>query len=86
MSAIKRGLENGSQNGILVNSGLNANDQYSLLFDIALDPFSELLFWSCSATNTINATRLDNTSIGCIFEGKLLVKLLIFLFGSFWSL
>lgn len=63
-------MENGSQSGVLVSNGQNGNDPYSHLFDIALEPYSKLLFWSCSATNTINATRLSNSSVGCVFEGR----------------
>lgn len=29
------------------------------LHDLVLDPFSRLLFWSCSSTDVINATRID---------------------------
>jgi len=42
----------------------------SHFWDIAIEPFSKLLFWTSSTTNSINVTRLDNTSVGCIFEGK----------------
>jgi len=29
------------------------------LYDLVLDPFSRLLFWSCSFSDVINATRID---------------------------
>lgn len=67
LPAIKRSVENGPQGSVVVSY---AQNQYSYLFDIALEPFTKLLFWTCSVTNTINVTRLNNSSVGCVFEGK----------------
>lgn len=36
-------------------------------FDLALDPIGRILFWTCSAQDLINVTRLDNNiSFGVI--------------------
>lgn len=32
--------------------------------DIALEPYSKLLFWSCAVTNTINVTRINQPNVG----------------------
>ena len=31
-------------------------------YDIAVDPYGRLLYWTCAHTNSINVTRLDNRS------------------------
>lgn len=55
---IKRCHENGSNpNTFVGNNGNTFN-----LYDLALDPFNRLLFWSCASTDTINITRLSNSS------------------------
>lgn len=62
---IKRCHENGSNLNIIVGNNGNTFN----LYDLALDPFSRLLFWSCSETDTINVTRLTNNSFqGSIFR------------------
>lgn len=34
-----------------------------------MDPYNRMLFWSCSETDTINVTRLTNSSFqGSIFK------------------
>lgn len=39
-------------------------------FDIAVDPYSRVLYWTCSKKNTINITGLDGSPVGVIVEGK----------------
>ncbi|KAK3878186.1 hypothetical protein Pcinc_017158 [Petrolisthes cinctipes] len=59
---IRRAHHNGSQARVFVTS-----DQDKIYpFDLALDPFTRILLWSCSKTNVINITRLDNTQVGGI--------------------
>lgn len=62
---IKRCHENGSNSNTFIgNNGYTFN-----LYDLALDPFNRLLFWTCSATDVINMTRLTNSSFqGTIFK------------------
>lgn len=38
-------------------------------FDIAVDPYSRVLYWTCAKKNTINITGLDGTPVGVIVEG-----------------
>lgn len=66
---IRHSSENGSHNVAIVGGNRNSNDEYAHLFDMALEPISKVLFWSCSATDTINVTRLTNASLGCVFKG-----------------
>lgn len=63
---IKRCHENGSNPSTFVgNNGNNFN-----LYDLALDPYNRLLFWSCLETDIINVTRLTNSSFqGTIYRG-----------------
>ncbi|VVC34410.1 Hypothetical protein CINCED_3A006647 [Cinara cedri] len=60
---IKRCHENGSNS----NTFIGNNGYTFILYDLALDPFNRLLFWSCSATDTINMTKLTNSS----FQGSI---------------
>ncbi|XP_050531547.1 low-density lipoprotein receptor-related protein 6 isoform X2 [Daktulosphaira vitifoliae] len=63
--AIKRCHENGSNPSTFIG---NNGDTYNL-YDLALDPYNRLLFWSCSLTDSINVTRLTNSSFqGSIFK------------------
>lgn len=40
-------------------------------YDLAVEPYSRVLFWSCSRFNTINATRIDNhLPVGLIVGGS----------------
>lgn len=64
-SSIRRSADDDSNNEMLMGPNV---DPY--FYDIAIEPFSKVLFWSSLTTNSINATRLDNFTIGCIFEGK----------------
>lgn len=56
--AIRRALENRTHHAsqVVVASGSGHP------FDLALDPLSRLLFWTCTANDAINVTRLDNGS------------------------
>lgn len=39
-------------------------------FDLAVDPYSGLLYWSCALGDTINVTRLSNGSaLGGVVRG-----------------
>lgn len=38
-------------------------------FDIAVDPYSRVLYWTCAKKNTINITGLDGSPVGVIVEG-----------------
>lgn len=38
-------------------------------FDIAVDPYSRVLYWTCAKKNTINITHLNGTPVGVIVEG-----------------
>ena len=43
-----------------------------LPFDIAIDPYTQLLYWTCETTNTINVTRInsgDMKSLGPLMVG-----------------
>ncbi|XP_011154181.1 low-density lipoprotein receptor-related protein 6 isoform X2 [Harpegnathos saltator] len=63
---IRRTLENKTQHSssVLVSAGSGHP------FDLALDPLSRLLFWSCIVNDVINVTRLDNGSmLGIVVKG-----------------
>ena len=64
--SIRRSSEDDTNNEMLI--GPNAEPYF---YDLAIEPFSRVLFYSSLLTNSINATRLDNSSIGCVFEGRL---------------
>jgi low density lipoprotein receptor-related protein 5/6 len=51
--SIRRAFENGSLHDRILH-GSNFRP-----YDLAVDPFSRLLFWSCEQTNAINVTRID---------------------------
>lgn len=39
--------------------------------DMALDAIGRTMYWTCAKTNTINVTKLDNTSsIGVVVQGE----------------
>ena len=63
---IRRALDNGTQASVVV-----ANPTQSLHpYDLAVEPYSRVLFWSCSRFNAINATRIDNhLSVGILVGG-----------------
>ncbi|KAK3101731.1 hypothetical protein FSP39_005917 [Pinctada imbricata] len=38
-------------------------------FDLAIDPYSRTMYWTCSKKNSINITRLDGTPVGVVIVG-----------------
>ncbi|XP_075213889.1 low-density lipoprotein receptor-related protein 6 [Lycorma delicatula] len=65
--SIRRSLDNGSHAGLLVGGGGGVHHQP---YDLAVDPYSRLLYWSCAISNTVNITRLENGSaIGMVVRG-----------------
>ena len=38
--------------------------------DMAIDPYSRLLYWTCDNHTAINVTRLDGTPVGLVISGK----------------
>lgn len=87
---IKRSRDNGSGSSVFVGGRADGPTQYPN--DLALDPISHLLFWTCADTNAINVTRLDNSSsqpLGAVVRGEGLKPRLLaihFIRGLlFWS-
>ena len=37
-------------------------------YDIAIDPYSRTLYWTCSMNNVVNVTRLDMTPVGVVLQ------------------
>ncbi|XP_046394159.1 low-density lipoprotein receptor-related protein 6 [Ischnura elegans] len=37
--------------------------------DLAFDPYSRLLYWSCAVSDAINVTRLNGSSVGIVVKG-----------------
>lgn len=66
--AIKRSYENGSHTVVLVNGNLSEKSYH--FYDMAIDPYNRLLFWSCSLTDSINVTRLSNVTLGRVFSAS----------------
>jgi len=70
-NVIRRSRDNGSTASIVAGGRAGGPPQHP--FDLALDPISRLLFWTCADTNAINVTRLDNTStqpLGAVVRGE----------------
>lgn len=66
--SIKRSLDTGAASGVLVAGG-GAVHQHP--YDLAVDPYTRLLYWSCAAGDTINVTRLSNGSaLGVVVRGS----------------
>ena len=64
-SSIRKALENRTH-AMVVLPGGTAHP-----YDLALDPLGRLLFWSCSANDAINVTRLDSdSSLGVVVKGE----------------
>ncbi|XP_066992022.2 low-density lipoprotein receptor-related protein 6 [Anabrus simplex] len=64
--AIKRVYDNGSHPSVLIPSGGSHHHPY----DLAIDPYRRLLFWSCAVENVVNVSRLENGSeVGVIVRG-----------------
>ena len=67
--SIRRAFENGT----LVDRILHGSNFKP--YDLAVDPYSRILFWSCEQTNAINVTRIDmedpeDAIIGSILAGN----------------
>lgn len=65
--SIKRAMENGTKASNVINSP--HGDPFSP-FDIAIDPYSRLLYWSDTRADVINVTRLDGRGVGVVVEGS----------------
>jgi low density lipoprotein receptor-related protein 5/6 len=59
--SIKRASSNGTVGSVLV-----AGSETIHPFDLAFEPFSGLLFWTCSVNNSVNVTRLNGSSVGVV--------------------
>lgn len=59
--SIRRASSNGTVGSVLVASSADIQP-----FDLAIEPFSGLMFWTCSVNNSINVTRLNGSSVGII--------------------
>jgi hypothetical protein len=56
--SIKRAYDNGTHTG----PAFVPSSSTHFPFDMSLDPYARLLYWTCANTNAINVTRLDNGS------------------------
>lgn len=68
---IRKSRDNGSAASVVAGGRAGGPSQQPV--DLALDPISHLLFWTCAETNAINATRLDNGSaqpLGAVVRGE----------------
>ncbi len=70
--SIKRAFHNGTSGRRLLQG--SAEDGFEPV-DLAVDSVNRLLFWSCSATNSINITRLDeedirDSNLGVVISGE----------------
>lgn len=71
MQAIKRVYVNGT--GVKVVHSKHHSQAASIHpEDLVIDPYSRILFWTCSVTNSINATRIigDPVSIGAVYHSN----------------
>lgn len=62
---IKRARENGTELSTVVPNPLNIFHPH----DLAIDPFSHHIYWSCSQNNVINVTHVDMTAVGTVVGG-----------------
>ena len=46
----------------------NENEAYKP-YDMAIDPYSRVIYWTCAKRNVINITRLDSTPLGVVIQG-----------------
>lgn len=64
--SIKRSYDNGTKISTLVSSvSLESLHPY----DMALDPYSRVIYWTCALHNVINVTRLDGRPVGVVVSG-----------------
>ncbi|XP_043220923.1 low-density lipoprotein receptor-related protein 5-like [Amphibalanus amphitrite] len=64
---IRRARDDNTAQVILVHSSSNAVRHRP--FDIQVEPYSGVLFWSCAEQNTINVTRLNGSQVGVVVGG-----------------
>ena len=38
-------------------------------YDMDIDPYARILYWTCSKRNVINIIRLDGTPLGVVMQG-----------------
>ena len=79
---IRRAHHNGSHGQLFVSNDMEKIYPY----DLALDPFSRLLVWSCARSNVINATRLDRTQVCVCVCAYVYVCVLVAISFYFWFL
>ncbi|KAI1297176.1 Low-density lipoprotein receptor-related protein 6 [Halotydeus destructor] len=60
--SIRKAHENGTRPQALISNALDLIAPY----DLVVDPYSRLLFWTCSKSNSMNITRLDGRSLGSL--------------------
>ncbi|KAK7490751.1 hypothetical protein BaRGS_00017980, partial [Batillaria attramentaria] len=61
---IKRAHDNGTSVEVMLNNPSGKFQPY----DIAIDPYSRTLYWTCSVNNVVNVTRLDMTPVGVVLQ------------------
>lgn len=57
---LRRAHENGTHGQVFVSNAFEKIYPY----DIAVEPFTRVLLWSCARNNVINVTKLDGTQVG----------------------
>ncbi|XP_049808128.1 low-density lipoprotein receptor-related protein 6 [Schistocerca nitens] len=64
--SVKRAFDNGTHASVFVSASSERHP-----YDLAVDPYRRLLYWSCAMADVINVTRLDNASkVGFVIKGK----------------
>ncbi|XP_013410893.1 low-density lipoprotein receptor-related protein 6 [Lingula anatina] len=63
--AIRRAYENGSNVETVSNQ-----EETSSPFDLAIDPYTHHIYWTCSQNNVIRVTRVDRSDVGVIIQGN----------------
>lgn len=66
----KQKIKRAHDNGTMISTVVNDADNSFQPFDIAIDPYGRMLYWTSAASNVINVTRLDafNSPIGVIMS------------------
>nr|AVT42511.1 Wnt co-receptor arrow [Lithobius atkinsoni] len=62
---IKRAFDNGTSMATLVPNPQETFHPY----DLAIDPYTRVMFWTCAKNDVINVTRLDMTAVGVVISG-----------------
>ena len=55
--SIRRSQDNGVTERLNVFDNIGEGTKAFYPFDIVIDPFTQLMYWSCLTTNSINVTR-----------------------------